>query len=60
MTVAGWWFPTTDLGVGVQIAVTVLVAVTLGVLVRREPSLVLLVSGATLVILGWYGIRGLH
>lgn len=60
MTIENWWFPTTDLGVGVQVVVTILIGVALGVLVRREPSLVLLVVGATLVILGWYGIRGLH
>ena len=58
--IAGWWSPTTDAGVAAQVIVTVLIAVALGVLARRESSLVLLVVGITLVILGWYGIRGLH
>ena len=43
-----------------QVLVTILIAVTVGVLVRKESSLVLLVVGITLVALGWYGIRGLH
>lgn len=57
---ANWWFPETDAGVVVQVIVTVLIALVLGVLVRKESSLVLLVVGLTLVTLGWYGIRGLH
>lgn len=58
--IASWWFPETDAGVVVQVVVTVLIAATIGVLVRKESSLVLLVIGVTLVTLGWYGIRGLH
>jgi hypothetical protein len=58
--IASWWFPTTDGGVVVQVIVTILLGVVLGVLVRKETSLVLLVIGITLVVLGWYGIRGLH
>ena len=58
--IATWWFPTTDGGVVVQVIVTILLGAALGVLVRRETSLVLLVIGVTLVVLGWYGIRGLH
>ncbi len=55
-----WWFPETDAGVVVQVIVTLLIALAIGVMVRRETSLVLLVVGITMVTLGWYGIRGLH
>jgi Na+/H+-dicarboxylate symporter len=58
--IASWSFPTTDTGVIIQFIVTIFIAVALGVLVRKEQSLVLLVVGITLVTLGWYGIRGLH
>lgn len=58
--IASWWFPTTDTGVIVQVVVTILIGVLVGVAVRKERSLVLLVAGITLVLLGWYGIRGLH
>lgn len=58
--IASWWFPETDTGVLVQVIVTLLIAVVLGVIVRRETSLLLLVVGLTMVTLGWYGIRGLH
>jgi riboflavin transporter FmnP len=58
--IASWWFPTTDTGVIIEFIVTIVIAVALGVLVRKEQSLVLLVVGITLVTLGWYGIRGLH
>jgi uncharacterized membrane protein (Fun14 family) len=58
--IASWWFPTTDAGVVVQVIVTVLIGLALALAVRRESSLVLLVIGITLVVLGWYGIRGLH
>lgn len=57
---ASWWSPTTDLGVLVQVIVTLVVAVAALMVVRAERSLVLLVVGLTMVILGWYGIRGLH
>jgi uncharacterized membrane protein (Fun14 family) len=58
--IASWWSPTTDAGVWVQVVVTLLIALVVGVAVRRESSLVTLVVGITLVVLGWYGIRGLH
>lgn len=58
--IASWWFPMTDIGVVVQVVATILIGVLVGVAVRRERSLVLLVAGTTLVLLGWYGIRGLH
>ena len=58
--IASWWFPTTDAGVVVQVIVTILAGLVITVLVRRESSLVLLAIGITLVVLGWYGIRGLH
>ncbi|MEP1122506.1 MAG: hypothetical protein ABJH68_01280 [Ilumatobacter sp.] len=57
---ASWWFPEPDAGVVVQVVVTLLVAIAIGVAVRRERSLVLLVVGITMVTMGWYGIRGLH
>jgi uncharacterized membrane protein (Fun14 family) len=58
--IASWWSPTTDAGVVVQVIVTLLVGTTLGLALRREQSLVLVVIGVTMVVLGWYGIRGLH
>ena len=58
--IATWWFPTTDGGVVVQVFGTILMGAVLGIAVRKETSLVLLVIGVTLVVLGWYGIRGLH
>lgn len=58
--IASWWFPETDAGVLVQVIVTLVIAITLGVAVRKERSLGLLVIGITMVTLGWYGIRGLH
>ncbi len=58
--IASWWFPETDAGVAVQVAVTLLIGIVIGAAVRKEPSLVLLVIGITLVTMGWYGIRGLH
>lgn len=58
--IASWWSPTTDAGVMIQVVVTIAIALVIGVLVRREPALVLLVVGVTLVVLGWYGLRGLH
>ncbi len=55
-----WWFPETDVGVVVQVIVTLLIAIAIGIAVRKEPSLVMLVIGVTMVTMGWYGIRGLH
>ncbi|MFK8023360.1 MAG: hypothetical protein AB8G26_05280 [Ilumatobacter sp.] len=40
--------------------VTLLIGVAVAVAVRRERSLVLFAVGITMVVLGWYGIRGLH
>lgn len=57
---ASWWSPSTDTGVFVQVTITMLIAAALVVAVRRERSMVLLVIGVTMVVLGWYGIRGLH
>ena len=57
---ASWWFPETDAGVAIQVVVTLLIGVAIGIAVRKETSLVLLVIGLTMVTLGWYGIRGLH
>lgn len=58
--IASWWFPETDAGVVVQVVVTLLIAAAIGIAVRKERSLVLLVIGITMVTVGWYGIRGLH
>ena len=58
--IASWWFPETDAGVVVQVVVTLLAAILIGVAVRKERSLMLLVIGITMVTVGWYGIRGLH
>ena len=58
--IASWWSPETDLGVGIQVVVTVLIAIAVGIAVRREQALVLFVVGVTMVLLGWYGLRGLH
>ncbi len=57
---ASWWSPTTDAGVAIQVVVTILIGIALGVAVRRERSRGLLVIGLTMVTLGWYGLRGLH
>lgn len=57
---ASWWSPDTDLGVLIQVIVTIAIALAVGAAVRREQALVLLVVGITMVTLGWYGIRGLH
>lgn len=58
--ITSWWSPSTDLGVVVQVTATVAVAAVLLWFARRERSLVLLIVGASMVTLGWYGIRGLH
>lgn len=54
------WSPRTDAGVLVQVVVTVALAVGLVWAVRSERSLVLLVVGFGMIVLGWYGIRALH
>ena len=58
--IASWWSPTTDAGVLVQVIVTLLLGAGLTYAARRERSLVLLIVGTTMIVLGWYGIRGLH
>ena len=58
--ISSWWFPETDAGVVVQVVVTLLVAILIGVAVRKERSLMLLLIGITMITMGWYGIRGLH
>ncbi|MEM1332354.1 MAG: hypothetical protein AAGG08_02755 [Actinomycetota bacterium] len=58
--VASWWSPQTDAGVVAQVVVTIIVGAAATVAARREPSLQLLAVGITMVLLGWYGIRGLH
>ncbi len=53
-------FPATDAGaIGQSVGV---LAVTIAVvwLVRRERALVTLVIGVSLVVLGFFGVRGLH
>lgn len=54
------WSPRTDAGVLVQVIVTILLVIVLVWVVRRERSLVLLIVGIGMVVLAWYGIRGLH
>lgn len=53
-------FPSTDRAVAVQVAVVVGLAICIGVLVRRERSLLLLTTGAAMVVLGFFGVRALH
>ena len=60
MIVATLWSPATNAGVLVQVVLTLVVVIISIVLVRSERSLVLLVVGVAMVLLGWYGIRGLH
>ncbi len=54
------WSPRTDGGVAVQVMLTIAVIAAAAWAVRRERSLVLLVVGLGLVVLGWYGVRSLH
>lgn len=54
------WSPRTDAGVLVQVIVTIVLVISLVWVVRRERSLVLLIVGVGMVVLAWYGIRGLH
>ncbi|MEO1058856.1 MAG: hypothetical protein AAFY28_18270 [Actinomycetota bacterium] len=60
LAVGELWSPRTDGGVAVQVALTIALVVVLAWAVRRERSLVLLVVGIGLVVLGWYGVRSLH
>lgn len=57
---ASWWSPVTGGGVLVQVVVTIALAGALVWVARSERSVVLLITGLTMVLLGWYGIRGLH
>jgi hypothetical protein len=54
------FLPRTDAGVAAQVAVVLVVAIGVGMAVRRERSLVLLTSGLALVLLGLMGMRALH
>ena len=54
------WSPRTDAGVLVQVIVTLLIIGGLTWAVRRERALVQRVLGIGMVVLAWYGIRGLH
>lgn len=57
---ASWWSPTTDGGVLIQVIATIALAGALVFAARRERAVVLLIVGITMVVVGWYGIRGLH
>lgn len=52
--------PRTDRGVLVQLLLVIAAVVVVGVLVRRERSLVTLTIGIGLVIVGLMGVRALH
>jgi len=53
-------FPATDAGVVGQVLGVLAVTIALVWLVRRERALVTLVVGVSLVLLGFFGLRGLH
>lgn len=53
-------FPATDAGVVGQVLGVLAVTIALVWLVRRERSLVTLVIGVSLLLLGFFGLRGLH
>jgi len=53
-------FPATDAGVVGQVLGVLAVTIALVWLVRRERALVTLVIGVSLVLLGFFGLRGLH
>ncbi|CAB4580513.1 MAG: hypothetical protein ACK5CE_16215 [Actinomycetes bacterium] len=52
--------PATDAGVAAQVMGVVVVTTIVTTLVRRERSLVMLTVGASMVVLGWFGLRALH
>ena len=52
--------PRTDAGAGVQVLVVIALTAVAAVLVRRERSLVTLVIGVGMVVLGFIGMRALH
>ena len=53
-------FPATDAGVIGQILGVLAVTIAAVWLVRRERALVTLVIGVSLVLIGFFGVRGLH
>ncbi|MGD9796441.1 MAG: hypothetical protein AB7V43_23490 [Acidimicrobiia bacterium] len=53
-------FPATDAGAVSQILGVVAVTIIALWFVRRERALVTLVIGVSLVLLGFFGVRGLH
>jgi len=53
-------FPATDAGVIVQTLGVLAVTIAVVRLVRRERALVTLVIGVSLMLLGFFGLRGLH
>ena len=53
-------FPATDAGVIGQILGVLAVTIAVVRLVRRERALVTLIIGVSLVLLGFFGLRGLH
>ena len=53
-------FPATDAGVVGQVLGVLAVTIAVVWLVRRERALVTLVIGVSLVLLGFFGLRGLH
>jgi len=60
VSIGDLWSPQTDAGVVAQVLVTLGLIVVLVWFVRRERALVQLVVGIGMVVLAWYGIRGLH
>ena len=52
--------PATDAGVAAQVMGVVVVTTIVTTLVLRERSLVMLTVGASMVVLGWFGLRALH
>ncbi|MEM9041407.1 MAG: hypothetical protein AAGD33_16040 [Actinomycetota bacterium] len=62
MTVASWWSPATDAGVVVQFIVTVVIGSSVAALLLRrgEREVAWLAVGITTLLVGWYGLRGLH
>ena len=60
VSIGDLWSPQTDAGVVAQVLVTIALIAVLVWFVRREKALVQLVVGIGMVVLAWYGIRGLH
>ena len=53
-------FPSTDVGVFVQLSVLVALSTGITWRVRRERALVLLTIGVSMLVIGWFGLRALH